>query len=811
MGAVWSRHGKRRLRVSASGLLIAALVALPILSSSPADASTTLQTWLTTADGSSQLTQQPGITLGAVARGAINVNVTDSRSYQTMSGFGAAFTDSSTYLMAQLKSYDPSAYATMMQDLFSTTNGLGLSFWRLPMTSSDFNSTSAPWTDDDTQGPSTNPTEYFALTPQDTGHIIPVVKDALAINPSLQILGSPWSPPAWMKSNGSMICNTGSGNASLLSQDYQAWADYFVKWIDAYQANGVPIWAVTPQNEPLYCPTNYPGSSWDPASEANWVQNYLEPDLASAGLSPQILGFDHNWDALYFPQQLLSTSAASDFSGIAWHCYDYNSDPTMMSVIHNEYSNIAQYETECSSDTSPTDIIPYTTAEMALLSVQNWAKGVDLWNVALNSSNGPHLGGCTSCVPMVTINTTTDSSGNVTSASYALDNNYYQLGQLSEFVPAGATHIASTVNAHGVITAAFKDPNGQEVLVATNTNSSSTTFETTWNGQGSFSYTLPSLATVTFVGTIPAAPTMPSAPVAGETFRIVSRVTGKPIGIDGASTSNGGQVVQWTNDGDPDQQWSLVAASNGYYNLMNVNSGLALDDTNGSTSNGTQMQQWTLTSGDTNQQWEVTPLGNGYDSITNRTSGLALDLTGGGYSDGTAIQQWAPTAGDLNQEWQLVGVPPAFAPVAPVAGQAYRIVNAVSGKPIDVSGASTSDGAQIVESANNDGLDQQWSVDSAGNGYVNLVNVNSGMALDDTNGSTSNGTAMQQWSITGTGNSNQQWQLTPLGNGYYTITNQTSGLVLDLTNGNTSDGTLIQQWAAYTGDANQQWEFVPVS
>ena len=782
---------------AAAGLALLALAATP----ARADSGLTLQTWLTTADGANQLTQQPSITLGTVTRGQLNVSVDDSRTYQTISGFGAAFTDSSTYLMAQLKSSSQSLYNTMMNQLFSNSSGIGLAFWRIPMTSSDFNSTNAPWTDDDTQGPSGNPTQYFGLTAQDTGHIIPVIKDALAVNPSLQLFASPWSPPAWMKSNGSMICNTGSGNASLLQQDYQAWADYYVKWIQAYRANGVPIWGITPQNEPLYCPTNYPGSSWDPASEANWVHNFLVPDLASANLSPKILGFDHNWDALYFPQQLMTSSAAGNFSAMAWHCYDNNSDPTMMSVIHNQNSGLDQYETECSSDTNPTDIIPYTTAQMALLSIQNWAKGVVMWNVALDSSNGPHLGGCTSCVPIVTVNPT----------SYTLDNNYYQLGQLSKFVAVGATHIGSTVNAHGVFTGAFKNPNGQEVLVATNVNSGSSTFEVTWNGQGSFSYTLPSHATVTFVGNVPAAPAMPSSATAGLTYRLINRGTGKPFGVSGASTSDGAQIIQWTADGDPDQQWTLANAGNGYYNIIDVNSGKALDDPNGSTSNGTQMQQWTIGgTGDSNQQWQLTPLGNGYYTITNRTSGLVLDLTGGGIGDNTAIQQWASSSGNFNQQWQLAGVPSAGQPAAPVAGQTYRIVSAVSGKPFGVAGASTSDGAKITESADDNGLDQQWTVVSAGNGYDNLINVNSGKALDDTNGSTSNGTQMQQWTIGGTGNSNQQWQITAVGNGFYTITNKTSGDNLDLTNGAFGDGTPIQQWQPSSGNTNQQWEFIPV-
>jgi hypothetical protein len=234
---------------------------------------------------------------------------------------------------------------------------------------------------------------------------------------------------------------------------------------------------------------------------------------------------------------------------------------------------------------------------------------------------------------------------------------------------------------------------------------------------------------------------------------------------------------------------------------------MALDDTNGSISNGTQMQQWSLTPGDSNQQWQISSLGNGYYTITNKTSGLNLDLTNGALADGTAIQQWQGSSGDFNQEWQFVPV----ASQAPTAGEVFKLVSAVSGSTIDVSGQSTANGAQIVEESNSGGLSQEWTVQSAGNGYYNLINNNSGLALDDTNGSTSDGTVMQQYQIVGTGNSNQQWMFTSLGNGYYSITNKTSGLVLDLTNGNTANGTPIQQWSYSSGDANQEWEMFPVS
>lgn len=647
-----ARSGARRL----GALLAACVIAGSAASATPALAvGETVQVYLTTADGANLLAQKSNITLGAVSSGTINVRVNDSLTYQTIVGFGAGFTDSSAFLMNRVKSYSTSMYNTMMNDLFNTSTGVGLAYWRIPIGSSDFTEAAAHWTADDVEAGGSDPTANFALTSHDTGHIIPVIQDALAINPSLQTLASAWSAPGWMKTNNNLICHTGGADSSLLSQHRQSYATYIRKWIQAYQGAGVPIGGVTPINEPGYCPDSYPGMSWTPSGEADWVHNYLKPTLNAAGLSTKIYGFDHNFTSSTFAEDLLNSIAAGDLSGMAWHCYDNTADPAFMTKVYNRDPTKEVYETECSSNTYPTDIIRFSTPEMALLSLQNYAKGVALWNVALDSNTGPHLGGCVGCVPLVTIDTTVDGNGQVTSATVAKLNNFYQFGQLSKFIKPGATRIDSTVNAHGIVTAAAKNASGQEVLVATNVNASSTTFTVTWNGQGSFNYTLPSRATVTFTGTIPAATVLSNTPAAGSTYRIVSRASGKPIGVSGASTADGAQIVQFTDDGDPDQRWRLVDAGSGYLNVINVNSGKALDNPGGSTTDGTQMQQWTIVGvGNSNQQWLMTSVGNGWYTITNRTSGKVLDVRDGSVADSAAIQQWAYATGNPNQQFQFV-------------------------------------------------------------------------------------------------------------------------------------------------------------
>lgn len=623
-------------------LAVGAATALAAVPSSALAVGETLNVWQTGGTGSSGLTPQTAVRLGSPARGTFNVEVDDSKVTQSITGgFGASFTDSSAYLLMRLKTSNPSAYSTLMNKIFGTAaaDGIGLQFWRVPMTSSDFTAAGSHWTSRDSSG------SPFALTSQDTGRIIPVIRDALAINPNLRIIASPWSAPGWMKSNGSMICNTGSGDSTLLPANNQAWADYFVSWIRAYESNGIPIWAVTPQNEPGYCPTNYPGMSWTPAAESSWVYNYLRPSLTRAGLNEQILGFDHNWDNFAYPVALHGLGTPQ-YDGLAWHCYNNASDPAAMTKLRNLDPTKSVYETECSSDTNPTDIIRYGTADMTLKSVQNWAQGVITWNLALDPRGGPQLGGCVGCVGLITIDPAT--------SAVTLRNNYFQLGQISKFVAVNANHIASTVDAHGIVTAAFKNPNGEEVLVAHNTNAASTTFTVSWNGRGSFSYTLPSRATVTFRGTIPAATSLPATPAAGRMFKFVSRTSGKPFGVSGASTANGARIVQWIDNGDYDQQWRLVDAGSGYWNLINRNSGLGLDN-GGTSTDGVQMQQWAVTGlGNSNQQWQITAASSGYYRIVNRTSGKSLDLRDGSLAEDAAIQQFGTFSGEPNQEFQLV-------------------------------------------------------------------------------------------------------------------------------------------------------------
>ncbi len=491
--------------------------------------SPTVSTWLTTTDGRSLLAPQSNQTFvsGGNPTGSI-IDVNDQQQFQQISGFGGAMTDSSAYLISQvLTSTERNA---LMQNLFGSSgnNSINMSFVRIPMGSSDFSATPPsnpqPYSYDDQPAGQTDPNLTSFSINHDLTYIIPTLKQALQINPQLTYMANPWSPPAWMKTNGSMIGSTNGVTGTLVSSDFGPFAQYFVKFLQAYQAQGIPIYAITPQNEPLYIPTGYPGMSLTQDQEVAFINNNLGPALANAHLSTKILGYDFNRQNTAYPEAVLG-QAGSYVSGISWHCYAQN--PGEMTTIHNLYPTKDQYETECSAG-----IITQSIIDEALDDVQNWAKTVVLWNIALNPNNGPLInGGCGACSGMVQINQSTHAINYTTS--------YYQLGQVSKFVSPGAYHISSTTGNSNLNNAAFTNTDGSHVLVVHNTSSASATFNVRWDSTQSFPYTLPAGGIVTFKwGTTSTSTPTPTA-------------TGTPVISSGYAVNAGGPAVgSFTADAD---------------------------------------------------------------------------------------------------------------------------------------------------------------------------------------------------------------------------------------------------------------------
>ncbi len=292
-----------------------------------------VQVWLTTSDGSNQLTQQVNLRFGSITRNSSTISVNEYQELQRMDGFGAAVTDSSAWLIYNKMS--SSQRNTVMQNLFDPKQGIGISFVRIPMGASDF-SINGPYSYDDLPAGQIDPKLNNFSIKHDLAYIVPVLQQARTLNANLKFMANPWSPPAWMKTNGSMLGVFNGVTGTLNSGDYEPLARYFVKFIQAYQAQGIPLYAITPQNEPLYTPDSYPGMSWAVSDENNFIKNNLSPALASAGLSPKIIPYDHNWNDTSYAYTLLNdVTTRSDIAGISWHCY--SGDPSSMAAVQGSF------------------------------------------------------------------------------------------------------------------------------------------------------------------------------------------------------------------------------------------------------------------------------------------------------------------------------------------------------------------------------------------------------------------------------------------------------------------------------------------
>jgi glucosylceramidase len=331
----------------------------------------------------------------------------------------------------------------------------------------------------------TDPTVAHFSLDEDRADKLPALKSALAINPQLKLVASPWSLPGWMKTTGSLIKGT------MRPEFYGSFAEYFRKFVESYGAEGVPIFAVTLQNEPAYEPTNYPGMRLDPSARAQLIGKHLGPLFAKTDIQAMILDWDHNWDLPSSPLAVLADSSARRYvDGVAWHCY--GGDVGAQDSVHAAYPAKDAYFTECSGGGwAPVfaDNLKFFVGKLIIGSARGWAKGIALWNLALDENAGPHLGGCGNCRGVITINSVT---GVVTR-----NVEYYALGHASKFVRPGAHRIASTTNVGGLQSVAFKNADdGSKVLIVLNTAPAEVSFAVHFGGR-SIVYALPAGAVAT--------------------------------------------------------------------------------------------------------------------------------------------------------------------------------------------------------------------------------------------------------------------------------------------------------------------------
>jgi glucosylceramidase len=445
---------------------------------------------VTTNDQTKQMASQPGINFSTANGGSNLVYLDETQVYQPIEGFGAATTDSAMYLLNEVANVNqPAQFTQAMSNLFTRQGtGIGISFLRNPMGASDI--ARSVYSFDDNNGVADPTLTNFSIA-HDQTDIIPLISEAKQLNPQIKIMANPWSPPGWMKTSNSMI------TGSLLPTMYGPFANYFVDYIQAYEQAGINIDYISLQNEPLYVPTSYPGMcmpsilpTTDCSSQTDQqtaLFQYVLPALSAASLSTKVLVYDHNWDRPDYPQNVLANQNLSQIAGVAWH--GYAGTPGAMTVIQNMFPTVGTYETEHSGFTTNSDQTRLDFEEITQC-MRNWARAYLKWSLALDENQGPHTGGCSTCTPIVTVNST---SGNITYSS-----EFYTLGHFSKYVLPGANRIYSS-NASGIVTAAFVNPapDNSRILVAFNDSTQTQTFQVQWGTQ-SFTYTLPSLAGATF-------------------------------------------------------------------------------------------------------------------------------------------------------------------------------------------------------------------------------------------------------------------------------------------------------------------------
>lgn len=423
------------------------------------------------------------------------IHVNDAVRYQRVGGVGAAMSDSSAWLIHD--QLGPAARNSLMKSLFGSS-GLGLNFIRVPMGATDFTAARRPYTYDDLPRGRRDPKLARFSVAHDRAYIVPLLRQALALNPRATVLANPWSPPGWMKANGRLDNRAHSGR--LLSFAYAPLASYFVKFIQAYARAGIHVGAITPQNEPSNA-TRYPGMEFSEPAEAGWIVHYLRPALRAAGLRPQIYGYDYGWSmaSAGFAGRLVRSRVATSLTGIASHCYF--GAPGLISSLHRMNPRLDEIVTECSPG-----ITPFATSELLISSIRNWASTVALWNLALDRHGGPVQppnDGCPNCTGVVTVDPATHTF------TPTLD--YFQLGQFSRFVHPGAVRIASEhfvryryvrrgadIATPGLDDVAFVNPDGSKVLLAYNDSTVTQVFAVESRGR-TFTAQLPPGMTATFI------------------------------------------------------------------------------------------------------------------------------------------------------------------------------------------------------------------------------------------------------------------------------------------------------------------------
>lgn len=394
------------------------------------------------------------------------IDIDDTKRYQSIDGFGFSLTGGSALNLMKMKKEERLA---LLQELFGTEKDhIGTSYLRISIGASDLDEKVFSY-NDLREGEKDPELKLFDLG-YDKKYLLPVLKEILQINPYIKIMGSPWSPPVWMKNNN----DTRGGN--LLKSAYPVYARYFVKYIEAMRKEGIRIDAVTVQNEPLH-PGNNPSLQMLANEQAEFVRDHLGPAFAAAKLRTKIIIYDHNADRPDYPISVLNDPEAKKYiDGSAFHLYGGTIDA--LSLVHDAHPDKNLYFTEqwVGAPGNYLGDISWHVENLIIGATRNWAKTVLEWNLASDEFYRPFTdrGGCTSCLAAVTI----DQGKKKITRNPA----YYTIAHAARFARPGSIRIGSNL-VTGLPNVVFKTPVGKYVCIVLNKEAAIRNVSIRWQNQ----------------------------------------------------------------------------------------------------------------------------------------------------------------------------------------------------------------------------------------------------------------------------------------------------------------------------------------
>ncbi|MDN3693486.1 glycoside hydrolase family 30 beta sandwich domain-containing protein [Chryseobacterium tructae] len=437
-----------------------------------------IQYWLTKGDESIKLQPQASTRFVNTPNTLQNIEIDDNQKFQYIDGFGYTLTGGSVEVINRLS---PAKRKALLNELFgSDKNSISISYLRVSVGASDLDGEVFSY-DDLPEGQTDISLSKFSLS-KDKG-LIAMLKEILVINPKIKIIAAPWSAPVWMKDNGK------SKGGSLKPEFYEAYARYFVKYIQGMQKEGIRIDAITPQNEPLH-PGNNPSLYMPSDQQKNFIKSFLGPVFKTNNIKTKIVVYDHNCNKPEYALDILKDPEAYQYiDGSAFHLYE--GDISALSTVHDAFPDKNLYFTEQWTGSKGTfnEDLNWHTKNVIIGSMRNWSKIALEWNLANDSKYGPHTeGGCTECKGAITISDSENFTRNVA---------YYIVAHASKFIPGGSQRIASSQTQY-LSTAAFRTPTGKTVLIVQNDNKEIENFNIKFAGKIA-TVNIPGLSAATYI------------------------------------------------------------------------------------------------------------------------------------------------------------------------------------------------------------------------------------------------------------------------------------------------------------------------